>query len=365
MSTPVTQPVVVELNLLDSKRSLAVNIFLRQIKGRGAAVVKAVQEACSRELGAEKLRGLQRLLPEQRELELLSAHADEADRFGAAEKYFCELSRVPGFALRVEAMLQREDFPTHLEELRPQLQGLVNMCDQLIGNSSLRAFLTLVLQIGNCLNAGSYAGNAAGFKLNTLPKLLDTRANKPRMTFLHFVVQVAETTNKAALAFIKDLSNITNICKISVEGLEDEIRQLTVDIKKLDCQLNEDKNGIRSYFKEFMEQAVLAVGELQQGVQNVKDASARLARHFCEDPEKFQLEECFKLFSDFFRRTDEVRKENEQRQKQERRAAQRTVTNKLSNKKSVLKSGDSEVCLVDRLMEEIRSGTFKLRRSEG
>ena len=40
------------------------------------------------------------------QLELLSAHADEADRFGAAEKYFCELSRVPGFALRVEAMLQ-------------------------------------------------------------------------------------------------------------------------------------------------------------------------------------------------------------------------------------------------------------------
>jgi precorrin-3B methylase len=58
--------------------------------------------------------------------------------------------------------------------------------------------------------------------------------------------------------------------------------------------------------------------------------------------------------------------ENEQRQKQEQRAAQRAVaSNKPGNKKAVLKSGDSEVCLVDRLMEEIRSGTFKLRRSEG
>jgi maltose-binding protein MalE len=64
-----------------------------------------------------------------------------------------------------------------------------------------------------CVFQGSYAGNAAGFKLNTLPKLLDTRANKPRMTFLHFVVQVAETNNKDALAFVKDLSNISNICK--------------------------------------------------------------------------------------------------------------------------------------------------------
>lgn len=50
---------------------------------------------------------------------------------------------------------QREEFPTRLEELRPQLQGLVHMCDGLIQNSSLRVFLTLILQIGNCLNAVS------------------------------------------------------------------------------------------------------------------------------------------------------------------------------------------------------------------
>jgi len=50
---------------------------------------------------------------------------------------------------------QREEFPTRLEELQPQLQGLVHMCDELIQNSSLRVFLTLILQIGNCLNAVS------------------------------------------------------------------------------------------------------------------------------------------------------------------------------------------------------------------
>jgi hypothetical protein len=57
-----------------------------------------------------------------------------------------------------------------------------------------------------------------------------------------------------------------------------------------------------------MERALVEVGELQQGVQSVKEASARLARHFCEEPEKFQLEECFKLFADFFRRAEDVHK---------------------------------------------------------
>jgi hypothetical protein len=58
--------------------------------------------------------------------------------------------------------------------------------------------------------------------------------------------------------------------------------------------------------------------------------------------------------------------ENDQRQKQEERSAQRAVkANMAGSKKPSLKPKNSEVCLVDRLMEEIRGGTFKLRRSEG
>jgi hypothetical protein len=54
--------------------------------------------------------------------------------------------------------------------------------------------------------------------------------------------------------------------RISVEGLEDEIRQLTVDIKKLDCQLNEDKNGIRSYFKGIVYLPIVNLSPFSQNV---------------------------------------------------------------------------------------------------
>jgi len=37
---------------------------------------------------------------------------------------------------------------------------------------------------------GGYAGDAAGFKLSSLLKLSETRANKPGFTLLHFVAQV-------------------------------------------------------------------------------------------------------------------------------------------------------------------------------
>lgn len=37
-------------------------------------------------------------------------HTNEAERFGEAEKYFYKLSKVPGYGLRVEAMLQVYSF---------------------------------------------------------------------------------------------------------------------------------------------------------------------------------------------------------------------------------------------------------------
>jgi hypothetical protein len=55
-----------------------------------------------------------------------------------------------------------------------------------------------------------------------------------------------------------------------------------------------------------VDQALIQVNELQQGVRDVKAAAADLARHFCENPDEFQLEEFFRLFSDFFHRLEKV-----------------------------------------------------------
>lgn len=37
---------------------------------------------------------------------------------------------------------------------------------------------------------GGYAGNAAGFRIASLLKLADTKANKPGMNLLHYVAMV-------------------------------------------------------------------------------------------------------------------------------------------------------------------------------
>ena len=49
-----------------------------------------------------------------------------------------------------------------------------------------------VLTIGNFMMAGTYAGGASGFKMNSLLKLKDTKSNQPRQNLLHFLRQHME-----------------------------------------------------------------------------------------------------------------------------------------------------------------------------
>ena len=55
---------------------------------------------------------------------------------------------------------------------------------------------------------GGYAGNALGFKLSSLEKLSETRANKPRMSLLHYLVDEAVKENKSVLSFVDKMADV-------------------------------------------------------------------------------------------------------------------------------------------------------------
>lgn len=71
----------------------------------------------------------------------------------------------------------------------------------------------MIVLMGNFLNAGGYAGNAAGVKLTSLQKLTDIRANKPGMNLIHFVALQAEKKNKKLLQFADQMNHLENASK--------------------------------------------------------------------------------------------------------------------------------------------------------
>ena len=57
---------------------------------------------------------------------------------------------------------------------------------------------------------GGFAGNAGGFKIASLMKLPDTKANKPRMNLMHYIVLLAEEKDKKLLGFPDEMKNLTS-----------------------------------------------------------------------------------------------------------------------------------------------------------
>ena len=87
-------------NLLDSKRSLNINIFLKQFRSVCSndgeiEIVRLVKQGDHAAFGAEKLVHLIKLLPDQTEIDLLKAHSDDLLRLPLAERFLLQLMSIP------------------------------------------------------------------------------------------------------------------------------------------------------------------------------------------------------------------------------------------------------------------------------
>lgn len=84
-----------EITLLDGKRSLNVNIFLKQFRSSNEDIIQLVNDGDHDDIGAEKLRGLLKILPEVDELDMLKAYQGDFDKLGNAEKFILQLTQLP------------------------------------------------------------------------------------------------------------------------------------------------------------------------------------------------------------------------------------------------------------------------------
>ena len=65
-----------QVNLLDGKRSLNVNIFLKQFRMSYEEIVDLLRQGDSDKFGAEKLKNLQKVLPSQEEVGIMVGDGD-------------------------------------------------------------------------------------------------------------------------------------------------------------------------------------------------------------------------------------------------------------------------------------------------
>ncbi|XP_041454485.1 inverted formin-2-like isoform X2 [Lytechinus variegatus] len=366
-----------EINLLDGKRSLNVNIFLKQFRMPNETIIQLIKDGNVEGFGGvERLRGLMKLLPEKDELQMLKAFDGDKTKLGAAEKFYLQLSELPNYALRIEGMMMKEEHAAAIGHLKPAINITAQASKDILESEKLEEFLALILVTGNFINAGGYAGNAMAFKISSLLKLQDTRANKPRMTLMHYLVEMAEEKNPDLLTFPSEMKNLSQACKLSVDHLTSEVKLLGKNLSKIEKQVNTASDDIKEQLVKFLKTAQEEVKELEEGLAKIEILSQELATYFCEDQKTFKLQEFLQIFETFANRIKQCQDDNEKRRISEKKAEQRKKQREEMEKKKKareaaggvpsvgLKAPEEEEdgCLIDNLLKDIRKG-FVLKKT--
>ncbi|KAJ0172024.1 hypothetical protein K1T71_011997 [Dendrolimus kikuchii] len=353
-----------EITLLDGKRSLNVNIFLKQFRSCNEDIIQLIREGAHDDIGTEKLRGLLKILPEIDECEMLKAFSGDVNKLGNAEKFLLQLIQLPNYKLRIECMLLKEEWGSTSGYLESAINAILVAGDDLMSSRALQEVLYIALIAGNFMNAGGYAGGAAGVKLSSLQKLPDIRANKPGMNLMHYVALQAERKNKDLVRFADDTRVLEEAAKASVEQLYNEIKTLDNRITSLkkEIHLPLTQIDIRNQMGEFLQMAEQEVSALNKDMEEVENMRKQLAEFFCEDPVAFKLEECFKTFVQFCTKFRSAVSDNERRRANEEQAAARrrardVAAAKIKTSGSMCSTPVSECeSLMESLLIDIRNG---------
>ncbi|XP_069487393.1 FH2 domain-containing protein 1 [Ambystoma mexicanum] len=311
-----------EISLLDAKRSMNIGIFLKQFKKSAEDIVEDIRMGRCDLYESDSLQEFLKLLPDTEEVKKLKAFVGDVLKLSQADSFMCLLIQVPNYSLRIEAMVLKKEFLPSLSSLNKQVSVIRVAMKELMTCEQLHSILYLVLQAGNIMNAGGYAGNAVGFKLSSLLKLADTKANKPGMNLLHFVALEAQKKDAALLSFSEKLQHVHDAARLSIDNFELEFSTLSTKTTSLRDSVRKDPELLQQ-MEEFLQLALKEVNELERLQVELKKESHALIDFFCEDKGTMKLDECFQIFRDFCDKFNKAVKENREREIKDLRQKQR------------------------------------------
>ncbi|XP_012579812.1 PREDICTED: inverted formin-2 [Condylura cristata] len=361
-----------EITFLDPKKSLNLNIFLKQFKCSNQEIVAMIRAGDTTRFDVEVLKQLLKLLPEKHEVEHLRSFTEEPARLASADRFYMLLLGIPCYQLRVECMLLCEGSAVLLDTVLPKAQLVLAACEGLLTSHQLPVFCQLILKIGNFLNYGSHTGDADGFKMSTLLKLTETKSQQSRVTLLHHVLEEAERSHPDLLQLPQELEAPSQAAGIHLELIHSESSASLAKLEEMARRVGGSAPEVQGQYSQRLQASIEASRALDEVFQAIAQKRQELAAYLCEDPQQLSLEDTFstmKAFRDLFVR---ALKENKDRKEQAARAARRKQ--QLAEEEALRPRGQAgrpgrpgggqqeEVCLIDALLADIRKG-FQLRKT--
>ncbi|XP_061105452.1 FH2 domain containing 3 [Conger conger] len=354
------------VSILNAKKCMNVGIFLKQFKRPMREMVQDIRQGSWAKFGTGKLRELSKHLPEDGEVKQLLLFRGDLCSLCEVDLFMVLLVQVPGYEARIRCQVLREEFFPLVEEMEQSIAVMTTAAKELLDCDDLHSIIRLVLKAGNYMNAGGYAGSAVGFRMTTLLKLADTKANQPGMNLMHYVAMQAQEIDATLLKFPNQLPSIGAAARIQKQEVETDFKREVEKVKeaKEDSSKHED---LRSQMESFLKTAEARLAEVEVSLQALDSASDSVAEFFCEDPGQFKMEECCFIFHSFCEKFTRALQENRVRDLAELKKRQRLQNTakrrSVATCSSLDRDRDLEGVALESVLETFLTGRGSRRRS--
>ncbi|OQR74558.1 hypothetical protein BIW11_08985, partial [Tropilaelaps mercedesae] len=236
-------------------------------------------------------------------VEKVKAFSGDPSQLAACDRFFLDLIRLPDHPNLVTALLLKEDFKPMATSFETSLRNYIRVCEAILNSSALKSFFRRVLTIGNYINSGSYAGNAAGFRLKDLCKLVELRScvgsngMGAHLSLLDFVVKGALEKDPGTLFFVEELAGIEQAHRLDFDSIQKAVSEFETNLRNVKSLLAEKELPLlRKQVGQFISESENDVQRLKTHIKEIIELSTKMARWFCENPRTFNLSDCLHLF---------------------------------------------------------------------
>ncbi|KAI9146343.1 hypothetical protein BKA69DRAFT_1034590 [Paraphysoderma sedebokerense] len=289
-------------------------------------------------------------VPSAEEIGQLNAYKDNrVVNLAKADRFFVEMLRIDRYEHRLKAINYMCSFDERYKDLDHDVNAIIEASESLESSECLAKFLDMVLMMGNYMNNG-FRGGAWGFKIGSINKLIDTKANDSKTTLLHFLANLIQRKVPDILEFTNEIKPVSEACRVNFELLNTELNLLRSGLRDIINELerfhnnpnggDEDKDKqdrFKSVMSEFKIRIEGLMKDLNVRVTKMEKCYKSVVQLFGEDPDKMGPEEFFGIFKTFLTSFETALSDNQKQREAEELKAKRRKIHRESREKKELK----------------------------
>lgn len=86
-------------------------------------------------------------------------------------------------------------------------------CREIEKSKSFKKIVEVILAVGNFINGGTRRGEAYGFRLVSITKLIDTKTTDNKTNLLQYIAALVKKKAPELLNFYEELASVSIACK--------------------------------------------------------------------------------------------------------------------------------------------------------